>query len=70
MTKTPEQMAEELATEYAEFATISEHTYKIAYLSYLGGYSMAHEKIQAHIQFLELQLREANTRAMRLEAQR
>ena len=35
--KTPEQMA----TEYAEFATISEHTYRVAYHSYLGG--MTHE---------------------------
>ena len=64
--KTPEQMA----TEYAEFATISEHTYRVAYHSYLGGYLAAHEKLEQQIQFLELQLREANTRAMRLEAEK
>ena len=60
--KTPEQ----LASEYA--ATVEENpTTKKAWLA---GYCAAYELIEKHIQFLESQLREANTRAMRLEAER
>lgn len=70
MSKTPEQMA----TEFAEFATISDHTYTIAYHSYLGGYEagyqVAHEKLSQHIQSLESQLRQANGMVMKLEAEK
>lgn len=68
--KTPEEMA----SAYAEFATISEHTYAIAYHSYLGGYEVgyqvAHEQLSRQVQFLETQLREAHSRILRLEAEK
>jgi hypothetical protein len=70
MSKTPQ----ELATAYADFATISDHTYTIAYHSYLGGYdagySVAYEKLSQHIQSLESQLRQANGMVMKLEAEK
>lgn len=71
--KTPEQLASEYAVVKAtdilgvERVVGENPTTKKAWLA---GYCAAYEIIEKHIQFLESQLREANSRIMRLEAER
>lgn len=60
--KTPEQLASEYAATVEENSTTKK--------AWLAGYCAAYELIEKHIQFLESQLREANSRIMRLEAER
>jgi hypothetical protein len=58
--------SEELASEYA--ATVEENS--TTKKAWLAGYCAAYELIEKHIQFLESQLRQANSRIMRLEAEK
>ena len=62
----PEKLAIIAAAKYA----MNDDERSVAKKAWLDGYCAAYELIEKHIQFLESQLREANSRIMRLEAER
>lgn len=61
-----EKMAIVAAAKYA----MNDEERSVAKKAWLDGYEAAYEPIEKHIQFLESQLREAQSKIMRLEAER
>jgi hypothetical protein len=61
-----EKMAIVAAAKYA----MNDEERSVAKKAWLDGYGAAYELIEKHIQFLESQLREAQSKIMRLEAER
>lgn len=76
--KTPEELYYDWRREFDESLDekmlsgqyLANRTFELGSLVFCAGYHAAYRELSQHIQFLESQLREANTRAMRLEAER
>ena len=75
--KTPEQLYYDWRREFDQSldekmvsGEYIDRTFDLGSLVFCAGYHAAYRELSQHIQFLESQLREANSRIMRLEAER